>query len=226
MKQTAVIGLGTFGATVARTLYEMDQEVLAIDIDQDKVDDMMEYATQAIQTNAADEDVLRSLGLRNFDVVVVTVADDLQASVLISMMCKEQGAKYVVARARNELHARLLQKVGVDKIIFPEKDTALQLARALVNNSVLDLIELSPEYSLAEITVPAAWVGQTLATVNMNHEYGLIAIAITRGGKTQIAPKANDALCAGDGLAVVGANENLHRFEKKFGAEIRPASLQ
>ena len=226
MKQIIVIGLGTFGTIVTKKLFENGQEVLAVDIDQKKVDDMMEYATQTLQADAADEDVLRSLGVRNFDAVIVTVSEDIQTSVLISMMCKEMGAKMVAARAKSELHARLLTRIGVDKVILPEQETADRLAHTLISSSVLDLIEISDEYSIVEIIAPEIWCGKTLMEINMIRNYGLLAIAIRRGGDFHIAPKADDEIRKGDVVSVVGSNENIHRFEIRFGAEIRPSHLK
>ncbi len=225
MKQFAVIGLGTFGSSVARALYDMDQEVLALDSSEELVDAVRDEVTQAIQANPADEEVLQSLGLRNFDVVVVAIGNDIQTSILVSLLCKDMGVPYLVARARNELHAKVLSKIGVDKVIFPERDMGLRIAHKLVSSNILDVIELSQDYSLVDVAVPVAWSGKTLKELNMRTVYGLNAIAIRRDKVTHIAPEPNDMLKMGDTVTVVGSNESIHRLETKFGAQTRPTEL-
>jgi len=181
MKQFAVIGLGTFGASIARALFQMEQEVLAIDSDPDLVDDIKDDVTQAIQADMDNEEVLRSLGLHNFDAVIVAIGKDIQTSILVSLLCKDMGVQCLVARARNDLHAKVLSKIGVDKVIFPERDTGMRLAHSLVTSNILDVIELSEDYSLVELAVPEAWSGKTLKELNMRVIYGLNAIAVERG---------------------------------------------
>ena len=225
MKQFAVIGLGTFGSSVARALYDMDQEVLALDSSEELVDAVRDEVTQAIQANPADEEVLQSLGLRNFDVVVVAIGNDIQTSILVSLLCKDMGVPYLVARARNELHAKVLSKIGVDRVIFPERDMGVRIAHKLVSSNILDIIELSQDYSLVEVAVPVAWSGKTLKELNMRTVYGLNAIAIRRDKVTHISPEPNDMLKMGDTVTVVGSNESIHRLETKFGAQTKPTQL-
>ena len=152
MKQNyAIIGLGRFGGSICRTLAEAGQEVLAIDANEDRVNEYMNIATYAVVGNAQDEAVLRSLGIRNFDYVIIAIGEDIQASILVTLMIKEMGVPHVVAKAQNEYHARVLEKVGADRVVHPERDMGTRIAHNLVSKNILDFIELSDEFSLAEI---------------------------------------------------------------------------
>ena len=226
MKQFAVIGLGTFGASIARSLFQMDQEVLAIDSDAEAVDDIKDDVTQAIQADMDSEEVLRSLGLNNFDAVIVAIGKDIQTSILVSLLCKEIGVQCLVARARNDLHAKVLSKIGVDKVIFPERDTGARLAHSLVSSNILDVIELSDAYSLVSLAVPKVWSGKTLKELNMRVIYGITAIAVEDGhGKTEISPGPNRKLMLGESVTVVGSNENIQNLEALLETQAKPARL-
>lgn len=145
MKSFAVIGLGRFGMSVAKTLAAMGCEILAIDSDEHKVQEIAAKVTHAVQADAKDEDVLRALGVQNADVVIVATTQDIQTSILVTVMIKEMGVKTVVVKAKNELHGRVLQKIGADKIVYPERDMGIRVAHNLVSKSIIDYIELSPE---------------------------------------------------------------------------------
>ncbi|MGB9847072.1 MAG: potassium channel family protein, partial [Desulfotomaculales bacterium] len=151
MKQFAVIGLGRFGSSVARTLAQMGYEVLAVDSDDERVSAISDEVTYAVQVDAMEEEALKSLGLRNFDVVIVAIGQEVKASILVTVMLKEMGVSKVVAKANDELHGKVLQKVGADVVVFPERDMGVRLAHALVSRNIIDQIRLSPEYSIAEI---------------------------------------------------------------------------
>lgn len=226
MKQFAVIGLGTFGASIARALFQMEQEVLAIDSDPELVDDIKDDVTQAIQADMDSEEVLRSLGLHNFDAVIVAIGKDIQTSILVSLLCKDMGVQCLVARARNDLHAKVLSKIGVDKVIFPERDTGMRLAHSLVTSNILDVIELSEDYSLVELAVPEAWSGKTLKELNMRVIYGLNAIAVEdKKGITQISPGPDRRLMLGESVTVVGSNENIRNLEALLNTQTKPTRL-
>jgi len=213
LKQFAVIGLGRFGMSVARTLYELGYDVLAIDKDEELVNSVADYTTHAVQGDATEEGVLQSLGLKNFDVVVVGMGGNIEASILVTMMVKELGVKYVVAKAQNDIHAHALYKLGADKVVFPERDMGIRVAHNLVSTNIMDYIELSPNYSLIEIKVLPTWIGKSLKELDLRTKYGINVIAIKRGDAINVTPRAEDVLTKGDVLIVVGAAEDINRLE-------------
>ncbi len=214
MKQFAVIGLGRFGASLATTLANMGYDVLAIDNDEDKVEQIMDKVTHAVQTDALDEESLSALGVRNFDVVVVAIGQDMQASILATVMLKELGVPNVVAKARTELHGRVLARVGADKVVFPERDMGVRVARSLVSKSILDQIDLSPDFSIVELVAAPQFVGRTLAETAMRGKYGANVLAIRRGNDVIISPGANTIIQEGDVLVTIGRTDKLRKLEE------------
>lgn len=213
-RQFAVIGLGRFGSSVARTLFSMGYDVLALDISEERVQDLAKDVTHAVQGDAREEETLRAVGIRNFDVVVVAIGQDIQSSILITVLLKELGVKCVVAKAQNELHAKVLYKVGADKVVFPERDMGARLARNMVSANVLDYIQLSPDYSIAEIATYETWQGKSLRELNLRARFGINVLAIKRNKQLLVAPGADDLIEKGDILVVVGMNENIDRLER------------
>jgi len=159
-KQFVVIGLGRFGTSVAQTLSTLGHDVLAMDKDEHAVQVIMQDVTQAVQADARDEETLRALGVRNFDVAIVAIGDDLEANILITLMLKEMGVPYVVTKAQNALHGKVLEKIGADKIIYPEQDMGFRLANNLVRTNVMDFIELSLDYSIFEIVASSQFINK------------------------------------------------------------------
>ena len=216
MKQFVVIGLGRFGSNVAKALYSMDHEVLAIDKDEEKVQEISDYVTHAVQADATDENVLKSLGIRNFDVVVVTTSSDIHSSILITLLCKEIGVKYVIAKAQSELHAKVLYKIGADKVVFPERDMAMRVVHNLVSSNILDYIEVTPEYSRVEIEALSHWVGHSLKELNIRGKYGINVLAIKHGKEIIVAPNGDDIINKDDILVVIGKTKDITRLENKY----------
>lgn len=214
-KQFAVIGIGRFGSSVAKTLCALGHEVLAIDKDQDRIQDIADYVTHAVQADATDEETLKSLGMRNFDAVVISIGDDIQSSIMVALMCKEMGVKFVVGKAQNDLHAKVLYKIGVDKVIFPERDMGIKIAHHLASTNIIDYIELASDYSLIEITALPEWIGKSLKQINMRVVYGLNVVAIKRGEDVLISPKGEDVIHEGDVLVTIGRNDHIKRLEDK-----------
>ena len=215
LKQFVVLGLGRFGSSLARTLYGLGYDVLAVDEMEEAVQEISESVTHAVQADATDESILRSLGLRNFDVAIVAIGSNIQSSILISMIVKELGVKHVVAKAQSELHAKLLYKIGVDRVVFPERDMGIRLAHNLVSSNVLDFIELSSDYSIVEMAALDEWQGKTLKDLDFRRKYGLNVIAIKRNGEMNVSPGAEDIIEENDVLVVVGDNEGITRLENK-----------
>jgi len=212
-REFALIGLGRFGSSVARTLFEAGHSVLGIDRNPARVQAMADHATHVVEADATDEDVLRSLGLRNFDVVVVSVGTHLEASVLITVMLKEMGCPYVVAKASSDIHGRVLQKVGADRVVFPERDMGIRLARSLSNDNVVDLIELTPEVSIIELEAGGQLLGRSLRDLDLRARYGVTVLAVRRGSQVVVPPAADEKFRPGDVLVLVGGNSGLERVQ-------------
>jgi len=215
MRQFAVIGLGRFGSSVATTLHDMGYDVLAIDSCEERVQKLADHVTQAVQADAKDEETLKALGIRNLDVVIVAIGNDIQASILVTLLLKEMGIRCVIAKALNDMHSKVLQKIGADKVVFPERDMGSRLAHSLVATNVLDYIELSPKYSIVEVVVPTRLVGQTLRQSELRAKHGVNVVAIRRGKEIIVSPGAEWVLNTGDTLVAVGANEDLLLIEQE-----------
>lgn len=213
MRQFAVIGVGRFGGSLAVTLAKMGHDVLAIDRDEGKVEEIMDLVTHAVQTDALDEESLVALGVRNFDVVVVAIGQDMQASILATVMLKELGVPTVVAKARTDLHGRVLARVGADKVVFPERDMGVRVARSLVSKNILDQIDLSPDFSIAELVAAPQFIGQTLEETAMRGKYGANILAIRRGDEVLISPGATTIIQDGDVLVTIGRTDKLQMLE-------------
>jgi trk system potassium uptake protein len=212
-KQFVVIGLGHFGMSVAKTLSTLGHDVLAMDKNEHLVQLIMQDVTQAVQADALDEDTLRALGVRNFDVAIVAIGDDLEANILVTMMLKEMGIPYVVTKAQSELHGKVLEKIGADKIVFPEQDMGIRLANHLIRTNVMDFIELSLDYSIFEIIAAGRFVNKTLGELNLRAVYGINVVAIKkRADQIVIAPGANAVVEERDILVVVCNKKALARL--------------
>ena len=194
-----VLGLGRFGSSVARSLCELGHEVLAVDRDEKLVEAIAPDVTQAVQANAVDEDALAELGVQNFD----------RASILATVLLKEAGVPKILAKAVDDLHARVLYKVGADRVIFPERDMGQRVARSLVAPNILDLMALSDDDQIAELTLPTDWADKTIVELNIRRNFGVSVLGIHRGGKFLTSPGAETMLMAGDVLLVMGKKEAI-----------------
>lgn len=213
MKSFAVIGMGRFGTSVAKTLGKMGHDVLAVDNDEERIEEVLDYVTHGVVVDALDEDALVELGLRNFDTIIVSIGQDIQASILVTVILKEMGCKFVVAKAQNELHGRVLEKTGADRVVYPERDMGVRVAHGLVSNNVLDYIELSPDYSILEVVAPTKFVGKNLREAGLGAKYGINLMAIKRGKDIYVAPTAEETIQTGDVLVAVGSTESLQNLE-------------
>ncbi len=211
-KSFAVLGLGRFGTSLVETLYDMGFDVLAVDKNEEAVNSISANITHAVVGDVMDENLIKSLGIRNFDAAVVAIGGEVHSSVLLTLMLKEEGVGYIVARARNELHSRVLQKVGADRVIFPEKDMGVKVAHNLVSANVLDLIELSEEYSVVEVIPPPVWVSKSIMDSNVRAKYGVSIIAIKNKNYINVAPKSDYVIKEDDQLVIIGKNENIKKI--------------
>ncbi|MEW5784949.1 MAG: TrkA family potassium uptake protein [Bacillota bacterium] len=212
-KQFLVIGAGRFGSSVAKTLYELGHDVMVVDSDETLIQQISDSVTHAVQANAASETALHSLGIKDFDVVVVAIGHEMQSSIMASILLIEMGARYVVAKAQTELHGKVLKKIGVNRIVFPERDMGQKLAHSLIAHNIIDLIELSAEYSVVEVKVPEEMVGRSMHELNLRARFGINVIAIRgKDGRTNIAPGAEDRLRGEDIIVAIGENKALRKM--------------
>ena len=178
MKSYAVIGLGRFGSALARQLCKLGAEVLALDVKGDYVQQIANDVTHAVVGDAQDKEVLRALGVRNLDCAVIAIGDNLAASVLITMNLKELGVPYIVCKAHDETHRKVLEKLGVDRVVIPEHEYAQRLARTLNSHNVLDYIELSEDFGILDVPAPKSWIGKSLRELNVRAKLGVTIIAV------------------------------------------------
>lgn len=214
MKSYVVIGLGRFGSAIARELCAQGAEVLALDVSSENVQRVANDVTQAVVANAQDKEVLRALGVREFDCAVIAIGEDLAASVLTVMNLKELGVPYIVCKANGETHRRVLEKLGVDRVVIPEKEYAERLGRSLFSHNVLDYIELSHDYGILEVPAPKEWVGKSLKELNVRAKLGINIIAVESGETTNVSPSADYRIQSKDILAVLGDNVALEAVQR------------
>lgn len=212
-RQFAVVGLGRFGRNIAIALHEMGYDVLAIDKDMDKVQDFSHEVTHVVQADTTDEEALRSLGILNFDVVIVAIGENTEANIMTTLQLKEIGVPYIVAVARTQLQVKVLEKIGANRIVEPERDMARRVAYNLASTNIMDYIELSPKFSIVEIAIPKALRNKTLRDSNIRAKYGINVVAIKRHENLIISPMPTEILRENDVAIVVGSNESINGLE-------------
>lgn len=214
-KEFVVIGLGRFGGSIVRELIEQGADVMAIDKFADRVDEFASIATQAIVADTTDESVLKSLGIRNFEHVIVAIGEDIQSSILTTLMLKEIGVNKITVKAQNDYHEKVLRKIGADQVVHPERDMGIRIANNIMTNNVLDYLELSDEHSIMEIKANEILAGSTLIDLDIRAKYGINIVAIKRGAEILVSPQADEEIQINDVLIVIGADADIIRFEKK-----------
>ncbi|ANU17590.1 TrkA family potassium uptake protein [Planococcus maritimus] len=214
-KEFVVIGLGRFGGSIVRELIEQGADVMAIDKDHERVDEFASIATQAVVADTTDESVLKSLGVRNFEQVIVAIGENIQASILTTLMLKEIGVKKITVKAQNDYHAKVLHKIGADKVVHPERDMGIRIAHSILSNNVLDYLELSDEHSIMEIKANEKLSGYTLIELDIRAKYGINIVAIKRGDDIIVSPPADMEIEREDVLIIIGSDADINRFEKK-----------
>lgn len=215
LKQYVVFGLGRFGVSVATTLAEAGYEVMVVDESEEKIQEISPYVTHAVQADATDMDTLKTLGIRNFDVGVVAIGKDIQSSIMITLLLKELGIPYVVAKASTEVHQRVLQKLGADRIILPEYEMGKRIAANLIAGNIIDYIQLSPDYSIMEVASLPEWNHCTIKDLDVRSKYGINIIAIENKGGINVSPEPDYVLTPEDVLVVVGHNKDLQELEAR-----------
>lgn len=221
-RQIAVIGLGRFGYSVAKELAVAGSEVLAIDRDEERVSKVADYVTHAVVLNATDEKALRSVGVQNMDIAIVSIGENIEANILVVMLLKELGVHRIIAKAVTSLHGKVLESLKVDRIVYPERDMAVRTAHWLIQPNIIEQLELSPEYSIIELPAPTLLVGKTLRDSELRTRYGanLIAIKKLRRGEEEaghqwnVNPLPTDIIQKDDLLVLIGRTKDLERLSE------------
>lgn len=211
-KQFAVFGLGSFGKSLAVSLQKLGCEVIAVDNDMERIKDIANQVSYAMKADFEDPEVIRSVGAKNLDGVIVAVSDNMEASVMAVLVSKEMGVPYVMAKAKSELHAKILKKIGADAVVLPEYEMGEHIAKNLVSANFADWIALSPEYSIMEIAVPEKWVGKSLQELDVRRTYDVNVVGIKTGEDVEVTPAPEVPLKAGMVVILVGANSALERI--------------
>ena len=213
MKQIAILGLGRFGRALARTVVEMGHDVMGVDANEAVVEKMAPVLTNCVQADVMDEQTLLSLGVTNFDIVVVGIGNsDMQASIFTTLMLKEMGVEHVVCKVSSNKHARILLKLGADRVVYPERDMGMRFAHSIAQSDVLEFIELSEEYSMMEINAPKYLIGKSLKESDVRSKYNINIVAIKRGKKIMVNPSPDAVLEQGDVLLAIGETQALTKL--------------
>lgn len=218
-KEFAVIGLGRFGSSIVQELRELDANVLAIDKDEDIVNEYKDIVTEAIIGNTTDEAVLRSVGITNFDHVIVAIGENIQSSILTTLILKDLGVEKVTVKAQNEYHGRVLEKIGADHVIHPERDIGRLLAHRIVSSHTLDILEISDEHSIVEFKTTKKLNNKSILNLGFREKYEVSILAIKRGDQIIVNPDPVIKLMSDDVLILIGKDTDLSRFETRFGID-------
>ncbi len=211
-RQVGVFGLEEFGQSVAIALAQNGCEVMAVDIVEDRVQDVADYVTMAVRADVCDEDAMHSLGISNLDMVVIAISNDLEASIMATILAKEAGVPYVLVKAKTNLHATVLKKVGADQVVFPERAMGMRIARSLVSGTFTDIIELSSKFSMVEAVTPHAWIGKTLRQLDLRKQ-GLNVIAKKEGEEVILNLDPDHPLGEDEVYIIVGDNPSLEKIK-------------
>ncbi len=212
MKTILVIGLGRFGKHMATRLVELGNEVLVIDNDEEKINQILPYVTNAQIGDSTNEMFISSLGVRNFDLCVVAIGDSFQSSLETTALLKDHGAKFIIARASRDVHAKFLTRIGADKVVYIEKDMGYRLAVKYSLDHIFDYVELNAEYSIYEIFVPPAWVGHTITQIQVRTKYRVSILAVKQDGHIMPLPKTDHVFTADETLIIMGKNEDVRKL--------------
>lgn len=214
-KQYAVLGLGVFGSTVAKTLSAFDHEVLAVDADIKCVDRLADIVTQAIQCDITDKEELRAAGVGDCDIAIVGTGSHLEATVMAIINLKELGVPYIIAKAKNKRYMQIFSNVGADRVVRPEKEMGVVVAKSLLSNSIIDMVDIDDEYSMAEIKAPSKWVGSSLKELDARNRYGVNVIGIRKHQnlKLSISPDADYIIEPDDHMMVIADTKTFEKFD-------------
>ncbi len=215
-REFAVIGLGRFGGSICEELSLEGMNVLAIDSSEQKINEFKNIASHAVIADATDESVLKDLGINNIDHVIVAIGENIQASILTTVILTDLGIKKITVKAQNDYHEKILKRIGADHVVHPERDMGRRLAHSLISSNILDYLELSEDHSMVEVKAGKNLVGKTLIELDIRANYGCNVVAIRRGKQMNVSPSAEDKLREDDVLVVIGADKDIYKFEKNL----------
>lgn len=213
-KEIAVIGLGRFGGSIVMELSEMNVDVLVIDTDEARVNEYQDYYSEGIIGDSTDEAMLKSIGIDNYDNVIVAIGDNIQASILSTLILKDLGVKKVTTKAQNSYHGRVLEKIGADIVVHPERDMGRRIAHRLVSSSVVEYLEVSTSHSIIEYSANAKLENKRISDLNIREKFGISIIAINRDNDIIVSPDSQISILGGDILILIGSDQQLNHFEK------------
>lgn len=208
-KQILIIGLGKFGMSIAKTLDEYDCDVMAIDTSSELVDKVQGFVTHSAKVDAADIDTLRELGVSNFDIAIIGVGEDLGTSLMIALTLKELKVPYIIAKSRDDAHTKLLNMIGVDKVVQPERDIGIRVAKSLMHENVIEQMEIGNENSIVQIEAPREWIDSRINELNIRPKYNVNILCIEKQDKKIIMPQANYKIEEGDKIMMIAPNSEL-----------------
>ncbi len=214
MKSILIIGLGRFGRHMAKKFSEQNNDVMAIDINEERINNVLSVVTNALIGDATNEQFMETIGVRDFDLCVVAIGDNFQSSLETTALLKDLGAKFVLARASRDVHAKFLLRNGADDVIYTEKETAERLAVKYGSDNIFNYIELNDEYSIYEIAVPSSWLNKSILKVNVRSKYGISILATKQGNNIYPLPKPEHVFTDSESLMILGKNEDVARFIK------------
>ena len=214
MKSILIIGLGRFGRHMAKKFSEQNNDVMAIDINEERINNVLSVVTNALIGDATNEQFMETIGVRDFDLCVVAIGDNFQSSLETTALLKDLGAKFVLARASRDVHAKFLLRNGADDVIYTEKETAERLAVKYGSDNIFNYIELNEEYSIYEIAVPSSWLNKSILKVNVRSKYGISILATKQGNNIYPLPKPEHVFTDSESLMILGKNEDVSRFIK------------
>ena len=214
MKSILIIGLGRFGRHMAKKFSEQNNDVMAIDINEERINNVLSVVTNALIGDATNEQFMETIGVRDFDLCVVAIGDNFQSSLETTALLKDLGAKFVLARASRDVHAKFLLRNGADDVIYTEKETAERLAVKYGSDNIFNYIDLNDEYSIYEIAVPSSWLNKSILKVNVRSKYGISILATKQGNNIYPLPKPEHVFTDSESLMILGKNEDVSRFIK------------
>ena len=215
-REFAVIGLGRFGGSVCEELSLEGMKVLAIDKNEHKVNEFKNIASHAVIADSTDEGVLKELGIKNMDHVIVAIGDNIEASILTTVILDDLGVEKITVKAQSDYHAKILHKIGANQVVHPERDMGKRIAHSIISSNILDYLELSDDYSMVEVSASKKMLGKTLIDLNIRAKFGCNVVAIKNGKDINVSPTADYKINFEDTLIVIGADEDISKFEKHY----------
>ncbi|KGF15238.1 potassium transporter Trk [Peptostreptococcus sp. MV1] len=212
MKQFIVVGGGRFGESAAKALTESGQEVMVVDIDEDVIQQISGEVESTAILDVTDEQAMNSIGLNNFDVAIIAIGGELRASIMATLIAKEAGIPLVISRAKDSLQANVLKKIGADRVVFPESDMGVKIAKALTFDNVVDFMQLDETHSVFEVTVPKLWVGSNLIDLMVRKKYNINVVGVKRGETFQVPPSPSQNFEDGDIIVIAGQTKVIEEI--------------